>query len=236
MVNAGSENPFQKSAMGRESIPNLILRIITDQILTGKLKPGDKLLTEVEMSNWLRVGRNSIREAIKVLVALGLLEIRRGSGTYIAESISDSMMLPLILSLAYHQGPTDDLQELRLIIDIMAAELATDKASEEEILELENCNAKLHTLAENGASSAEELLNADLAVHHKLLDLTHNALFAQIGKTVFKLSFSSRSKTMKTEQLRSSYSGHQDFIDAIKKHDKTLVRETITRAHRRWEQ
>jgi GntR family transcriptional repressor for pyruvate dehydrogenase complex len=123
MSNAGS--PFDGSIrpLNREPVSSSIMNLITDYILSKDLKPGDKLPTESEFSQQLGVGRNSVREAIKMLSSLGVIEIKRGLGTFIAKSISPTIVNPLILALAFEQGTSREIFELRLLIDTGAAEL-----------------------------------------------------------------------------------------------------------------
>ena len=68
------------------------LNMITDDILSGNLKPGDKLPTENELAESLGVGRNSVRKAIKMLSSFGVIEVKMGAGTYIAESMHGSIL------------------------------------------------------------------------------------------------------------------------------------------------
>jgi len=96
--------------------------MIINYLLSKKLKPGDKLPTESEFSQQLGVGRNSLREAIKMLSSFGIIEIKRGLGTFIAKSMSSSVMNPLILGLVFEQGTSIELFELRLLIETGAAE------------------------------------------------------------------------------------------------------------------
>ena len=84
---AGSLKP-----LNREPISASILNMITESILSGRLKPGDKLPTELELSNKLNVSRNSVREAIKMLSSLGVIEVKRGAGTFITQSLFTSCM------------------------------------------------------------------------------------------------------------------------------------------------
>jgi DNA-binding FadR family transcriptional regulator len=95
--------------INNESIVNGVLKRITDSIASGELKPGDKLPTEVEFIEKLGVGRNSVREAIKMLSAMGVLEVKRGNGTYIATKVSPAIFNPLVFSLLLEPKSIDDL-------------------------------------------------------------------------------------------------------------------------------
>ena len=81
----------------RESVPSSIINMITDLLIAKKLKPGDQLPTELELAQQLGVGRNSVREAVKSLSYLGVVVIRRGIGTFVADSMPASVLNPLVL-------------------------------------------------------------------------------------------------------------------------------------------
>ena len=66
-----------------ESLVQTVINRITDAIISGELKPGDKLPTEVELMATLQVSRNTVREAIRTLIAYGVVEIRRPEGTFL---------------------------------------------------------------------------------------------------------------------------------------------------------
>ena len=85
--------------LNSESVVQRVINCLTDAMLTKQLKPGDKIPTEMELSESLGVGRNSIREAIKILVYLGVLEIRRAEGTFVCEGFSESMIDPMVYGI-----------------------------------------------------------------------------------------------------------------------------------------
>jgi len=160
----------------RESISSVIMDLITEYLLAGKLKPGDKLPTENEFAERLGVGRNSIREAIKMLSSIGVVEVRRGAGMFIAESMSSSMINPLILSLVFEQGASKELIELRLLLDTGAAELAIQKVSDQDINRLEEANWELRIESEKQSHNPHKLRDLDLNFHRVLYELSGNEL------------------------------------------------------------
>ena len=90
--------------IGRRPISQMIMDLFTKYLLSRQLKPGDKLPTEFELAEKLGVGRHSVREAIKMLSSIGIIEIRKGAGTFIASTMKSSVLNPLILSLVFEQG------------------------------------------------------------------------------------------------------------------------------------
>jgi GntR family transcriptional repressor for pyruvate dehydrogenase complex len=225
-----TNNPFSVSIkpLIRESVSSSIMNLVANYLLSKELKPGDKLPTESEFAQKLGVGRNSVREAIKMLSSLGIVEIKRGVGTFIARSMSPSIFNSLILGLVFDQGTSRELFELRLLIETGAAELAIQKASDEELEKLEEANRQLRETVESNAEDTRKRLDLDIHFHHTLLDLTKNPPLAKIGKAIYTLFFASIEKTVKLDPM-GGYKNHQMIIDAIKRRNMDRVRE-ITKA------
>ena len=217
----------------RKPISAEILNMITDNILAGNLKPGDKLPTEFELAESLDVGRNSVREAIKMLHSLGVVEVKMGAGTFITSSMNGAILDPLILSLAFEQGTSRELVDLRLMIEIGAANLAIQDATDEEIERLQAANEKLREAAEKQNSDSNYLREADLNIHYTLFEIAKNRFLAKIGKAIYRLFFASIEKTVEIDAYRA-YLKNKLYIDAIKARDKELVSAKIREALAEW--
>jgi len=202
-------------------------------LLSGELKPGDKLPTEHEFAKKLGVGRNSIREAIKMLSSIGVVEIKRGAGTFIAESMSSSILNPLIISLVFEQGASRELIELRLLLDTDAAELAMQKAGDQDIKKLEEANQRLREEAEKQNHDQHQLRDLDLNFHRVLYELSGNTLLDKIGQAIYSLFFASIEKTVEADP-QLAYRNHQMVIDAIKQRDAELIRRRMQKSLSFW--
>jgi GntR family transcriptional repressor for pyruvate dehydrogenase complex len=211
----------------REPVSSSIMNMLVNYLLSKRLKPGDKLPTEAEFSQQLGVGRNSVREAIKMLSSFGIIEIKRGLGTYISKSMSPAVMNPLILSLVFEQGTSFELFELRLLIETGATELVIQKADAEDIQRLEEANRSLREAVERNRKDSRKRLDLDINFHHILMEITKNPLLAKIGKAIYTLFFASISKTVELDPT-SGYRNHQLVIEAIRKRDEQLARK-VTR-------
>lgn len=219
--------------LNRKSIPSLIIERITELIISKKLKPGDQLPTELELAQQLGVGRNSLREAIKILSYLGVVEIRRGIGTFIAESMSTSVMDPLIMALIIEQKTSKEIIELRLLIDTAAAEIVIQKASDEDVNRVEAVNNQLRKEASKNPVNSRKLKDLDIRFHETLLELTNNNLLTKIGKSIYTLFLASIEKTVEADPIRA-VKNHQLVIDAIKKRDKLLLRKIMSESLSYW--
>jgi DNA-binding FadR family transcriptional regulator len=213
--------------LNRESISVSIFTMIIDSLLSQHLKPGDKLPTEAEFAEKLGVGRNSVREAIKMLYSFGVIDIRRGQGTFIAKSTSSSTILnPLLLALFAIQGSQKELTELRIMIDVGIIELVIRKANKDDIQELEAANNKLKEAAKNKATDFDKLCELDFNFHKKLLKAIRNPLITKLAEAVYTLFLTSIEETVKKD-VCSAAKNHERIIKTIKKKDFDLARKIL---------
>jgi DNA-binding FadR family transcriptional regulator len=193
-------------------------------LLSGDLKPGDKLPTEHEFAKQLGVGRNSIREAIKMLSSIGVVKVKRGAGTFIAESMSSSILNPLILSLVFEQGASEELLELRFLLDEGVAELIIEKASDQDIKRLEDANQHLSEESrKEHHDNLHALRDVDLNFHRLFYDLVGNTLLNKIAQAIYTLFFASIEETVEADPA-TAYENHQKVIEAMKQRDVGLLR------------
>lgn len=220
--------PFSESIqpLNRESVSSSIMNLITDDLLSRRLKPGDKLPTEAEFSQRFGVGRNSVREAMKMLSSLGVVEVRRGVGTFIPETMSESVVSPIILGLVFEQGTSKDLIELRLYLDTCVAELVMKKATRDDLKRLEDANKRLKAAAEKPPKDAKTLRDLDLDFHLTMLETTGNILLFKLGKAIYTLFMAAIEKTV-TADPYMAFRNHQLVLEAIKKKDSALIKEFI---------
>jgi DNA-binding FadR family transcriptional regulator len=207
----------------RENISTEIMNMVMDHLLSKKLRPGDKLPTEAEFAEQLNVGRNSLREAIKMLVSLGIVEVRRGVGTFIADSISASSFNPLVISLVFNKGKQEDLTELRYFFEVAVAELVIEKAKKEDIDKLIRINENIRV---EGDANIERIRELDMEFHKALLSAAQNPFFEKLGIAIIQLFYSSVGASIHGDSS-TTYHNHKMIIDAIKTKDRELIRKNV---------
>lgn len=208
-----------------ESVVQQIINSLTEAMLNRQLRPGDKIPTETELAEELGVGRNSVREAIKILVYLGVLEIRRAEGTFVCEGFSESMIDPMIYGIILDKTDSyENLMELRELIEVGVMQLAMKKMDKEG---LDQLNEKLVTMKaeiEKGPENVEKVFWADNEFHDTISDMGKNPLVDKINQVVRVLTHSLRYQTVQT-MLESGkgealYKAHEDIYE-IMAHKKT---------------
>ena len=173
--------------ISNESVVNEVLKRITDSIKNGSIKPGEKLPTEVELMKLFGVGRNSVREAIKMLRAMGVLEIKRGSGTYVATKVSSEIFNPVLFSMMLEPKTSQDLYELRVMFDSMVMFVVIQKAIEEDVSNAEVLLDDTVKMYKNGETDLNKFMEMDVRFHKELLKATHNPLIQRLGDTIVEL-------------------------------------------------
>lgn len=218
----------------KRNISTLIVESITEQLLSGHLRPGDKLPTEAQLSEHLKIGRNSIREAIKMLSSLGVVEIRRGSGTFITDKPSLPTLNPLILSLALSQRTSAELVELRQILDHGLAEIACRKIDDDTLNRLREINDQIRAESESVQPDTDRIYDLDLQFHVAMIEVTGNALISKLGRTIYTLFFSSMKQGINADPSRP-YLDHERLIAALETRNAEKVRWVIDEALHGWE-
>lgn len=196
--------------IGTDSVVEQVLEQITQWILDGRLHCGDKIPTETELSQRLGVSRNSVREAIKILVYLGVLEIRRAQGTFVCCGASVRMLNPMIYQILL-SGAADsrrDVMQIRQMIETGVVELALQQRTQTQLSLLKEKLCDLGARID-ACDDVGSVFEADLAFHDVIMQMTHNPLVCSVGETVNLVTRGIRYQTvahlMTTPQLRRKF-------------------------------
>jgi GntR family transcriptional repressor for pyruvate dehydrogenase complex len=189
-----------------EEIVEQIKQLITD----GKLKPGDRLLAERELAEQFQVSRASVREAIRTLEMLGVIDIRPGEGTFVRDSETDDIIRPLAMFLAVERSSLLDMFEMRRIFETATASLAAERATEEE---LDHIEAMLEKMRERlNVLDPEKGEEFDAAFHYAVAEATHNSLLTKLFKTVSE-EFAKANSVARRQLYHDSVQNAQKIID-----------------------
>ena len=209
-----------------------IIDAFTEQLLRGSLRPGDQIPTEVELAEHFGVARNTVREAIKILVAMGVLEIRRPVGTFVCQGFSEPMISPLLYGVILGRGDSyDELMDLREIMETGTMLTVIRNAGEEEIATL---SAPLVTLGEacrREEPSVEEVFLRDDSFHEAVMALAHNRMVERIAATVRTMThdmrYESVSLMLREGRAEELYQAHEKLYRILCDRDVAAVYEQI---------
>ncbi|MFB4163007.1 FadR/GntR family transcriptional regulator [Alteribacillus sp. JSM 102045] len=190
-----------------------VIKEINQIIHNDRLKSGSKLPSERELSDRLQVGRSSVREALRALELLELIETRRGGGTFIKQAGGRRLVEIIASFILKDEKAREDLAETRKIVEIEAVRLACIRASDEEILNLEELLKAYQQKVDSSQLPTEE----DYLFHKAILKMSHNSLLHHIWIPLVEYS-----KTALEESLRRrnrpviSYKEHLQIYEALK--------------------
>ncbi len=191
-----------------------IMEQLKNMITRGELKPGDKLPSERDLAEALKVSRASVREALTALETVGILDIRPGEGTFVKRSSDSETIEPLALLLAFEQNPGGQMMEVRRILETESAALAAVRATTEDLQKIEDSLQVMRT-----ADSISEAVEADLRFHYAIAEATKNTVLLRIMNTVADLMHHTFRKDREDIYAKTGaqvISEHEAIINAIK--------------------
>mgnify|MGYP003243566072 CR=1 FL=1 len=127
-----SDTPGYVKNLKKESVVQSVINCLTDAMRNKQLKPGDRIPPEPDLAASMGVARSSVREAIKILTYLGVLESKRSEGTFVCSGFQESMIDPMIYGMILNQDSFDNLMELREMVEAGIMRLASAKYNEED--------------------------------------------------------------------------------------------------------
>lgn len=204
------------------SLAERVAEQINQLIIDRNIQKGDKLPNEFELAESLNVGRGTIREAVKLLVARNCLEIRRGKGTYVTNRLGvvDDPFGFAYVSDKMHLA--EELLEIRLHLEPWIASLAAQRILDEEKKELKACCDRL----EDQIRSGEDHCELDEAFHKYIAKCTHNSVITELvpiityGVNIF-------TKFRDIELLESTIKTHRDIVESICSNDPKRAEENM---------
>ncbi len=201
-----------------------IVRQIKTMIAEGRLKSGDQLPPERDLAEKFLVSRTSVREALRALESLGLVEIRPGEGTFVREVSIESLIQPLALVMVSQREAIGELFEARRLLEPMIAGLAASRATRDDIQEMERI---LDEQAKEVAAGRTGLVQ-DAQFHAALGAASHNRAITRIVNTLIDLLAQSREVSLSTPgRPERSHLDHRRLLEAIARRDEIRAQQAM---------
>jgi len=214
-----------------------VIKEIKNMIIENGLRIGDKIPNEFELSTMFGKSRGCIREAVKILDAYGVLEVRRGDGTYVRGSASDGLFDAQFFRIIAMGTNLSDLIQLRQILETGIICAVIEKITDEDINELRDIEKRLKEAIESGAS-LEEIVAEDLRFHTKLVEITGNDILRNVYINMLDIftpyiqnSYVQQSETSDFSVLEH----HELIIRAVEERDRDLATYAIRKSIKDWE-
>jgi GntR family transcriptional regulator, transcriptional repressor for pyruvate dehydrogenase complex len=207
----------------REPVATQIARRLVEVILSGEIEPGARMPSERQLAESFGVGRSAMREALKALTLIGLVEVRQGDGTFLRRA--DSALLPEVIEwgLLLGEPRTMDLVEARQEIEIVLAGLAAQRRSDEEIAQLRRLLEKMEH-----ATTAAEFVESDVAFHLVLANASRNSALRDIHSSIQALLRAWILRAISSgDSMLPSYAEHVPVFEAVERGDAAAAREAM---------
>ena len=214
---------FRPSPRGRSgsaqrvSVTRQVLDALYGYLRSGQYRPGDRLPSEWQLVDTLGVGRSAVREAVRELVTLDLVEIRPGVGTFVKRIRPDLLLRSDSFGDTVDAAVRRELLEVRLIVEPAAAVLAAGRASDYDLSRLRHDVDRLREAVRAGFRPPE-----DLGFHLDVVRATHNPSLARVAGAI--VSFYERDTVLPTD---ADVSDHTAVYEAIVNGDGTRAREAM---------
>ena len=210
----------------REPLATEIARRLVEFILSGQVEPGTRMPSERALAEAFGVGRSAMREALKALSLIGLVEVRHGDGTYLRKA--DSALLPELIEwgLLLGEQRTLDLVEARQEIEVVIAGLAARRRTEENLIELRAILKRMDV-----APTVDAFVEADVQFHMAMAVAAHNSALRDIHSSVQALLRAWIHRVLTAAgSSRPSYDEHVPVLAAIEAGDAAGA-QTAMAAH-----
>jgi len=196
----------------------------------GRLKPmltaGTRLPSERELSKRLRVSRPSLREALRTLELMGVVDTRHGSGTHVADSGTEILKKPLEFLLHLDRPSIADLHETRTLLEIHLAGRAAERRTDAD---LEALDAALRDMKKN-LPRPSDVTDPDLRFHTAIAAASHNRLLERLMNCLREaISAMMEAAWPGQADMKASYDLHVRVATAIRKKDVDAARQAMTR-------
>jgi GntR family transcriptional repressor for pyruvate dehydrogenase complex len=196
-----------------------------ESLILKKLQPGDKLPSERELAEMLQVSRSSIRDAIRGLELMGLVEPRQGAGTIVREA-SESSVNPFANALKQRHERVSELLDFRKMLEPSLAARAATKASPNEISEMEEILQRQEATLSRGEASITE----DAEFHYSIALASGNSVVLKVLDILMDLLRETRERSLQVSgRPQKSLAGHRRILAAIKRHDVEAAKAAMRR-------
>jgi GntR family transcriptional regulator, transcriptional repressor for pyruvate dehydrogenase complex len=219
---------MQFERVTRLSVPEEIIESVKEKIINGELLPGDKLPSENKLAEMFGVGRGTIREAMKVMIYLGLIVRNNSRTTFVAENAKEQVLLRNVFDKFEGHRDAFEMIEVRKIIEPEAAALAAERKQDQVI---DNLKREYDAMAAN-IEDIDTFIVHDNSFHTSIFNGTGNRIIIDLMKNIHSAMQKSQSSVIheSSDIKPRSLNFHREIMEAIKTGDSKKARN-IMRNH-----
>src|SRR3954469_11552766 len=208
------------------SVTDEAIEKIKEMIISGALRPGDRLPREADLASDLGLSRSSLREAVRALSLVRILDVRQGDGTYVSSLAADTLLEALNFIVEFHHDASVlELLEVRRILEPAASARAAVRISAESVDHLAAILGRA-----NADSPVEDLVKADVEFHRAIALAAGNSVLASLIESLSAPTQRARVWRGMTQEgaLHRTLDEHRAIFDAIARRDPEMARTWAT--------
>ena len=218
-----------------KSSVDMVIENIKRMLIMKQLGPGEKIPSESKLSKIMFVSRGTIREAMKILSAFKIIDIRRGDGTYISTSINNTIFDPLLFSLIISESEINELVELRELFELGLARLVIKNADKDDLDNIFKACSEMKNCVKYNEKNSEVLLKCDMDFHSALGIATKNILVSKIYDFIMDFFKPKIRESLKCkDSAERALQIHTEIYKALCMKDLEKVTESIKFSIEEW--
>jgi len=208
----------------RPSMNDIVQNYVKQYIIDNKLSPGDPLPPETHLAGRLSVGRSSVREAIKALQSLGIVEVRHGEGLFVREYNFDPVLEMFGFGMRFDTSTLSELAQIRFLLESAVIKDAVTKISNEEIRKLE----KIMEVWNQRLKYNKKITDLDEDFHRTLYMILMNQTLIKLLE-VFWIAFENLDDQLikDNQPAEIEFQNHIKLLEAVKLRDPNLAQERL---------
>ena len=214
-----------KPVKHRLPLYKVVQQEVKDYIIQNALKPGDQLPSEMELAQMLGVSRNSVREAVKALEMLDIVEGRSGAGLFVGGFSFNALLDNFGYGIMFSLTKLSDILEVRFHTEFGMAPRAIEAVTPEQISELRQILAQMEAAAKSGSYSAEN----DRLFHNRLWANVDNSVVGKILDVFWGIFYQARQQASlpAPRDLIKTYERHLRILEALEARDVKAMQESM---------
>lgn len=237
-MNGAMAQPFEGDifkAQQRKSAVETVIETVRDLLINKQLKRGDRLPNEIELTKRLATSRGTLREAMKILSSFGIIEIKRGNGTFISHSMSDRLFDHLVFQMILSDTDKKKLTELREMIEIGIVKLVISNATDEDIARIRDAYDLMAGSLGRPDSESESMTELDLRFHHAVGMATKNELIRKVYEFTLDLVEPSIRETYRhSDNKLNALKAHEDILKGLVARDRERAEAAVRESIKEW--
>ena len=206
-----------------EDLTGNVVRQIKASIIRGVIKPGERLPPERELAALLQISRGSLRQALKALQIMGVLEVVHGSGTYLAEAAGAVLRDPEELLVPLRGHSFAEMYEARRAMEAESAASAAIRATEQDLQQMHSEIEAMHEALTN----TRRFIEHDKAFHRHIAIASGNSVFLWFIELLQKVLAHGQLVHARSERMHLLIGEHQRILNAVESHDPDLARKEM---------